>query len=155
MKKLFCTQRSFLKTCWNWLVNIKNLGFLGLIIALFSLIVGYWSFDATYKALEISAKTSFRDSITSIQMNSNRKNDSILTKYNNLRDSIQQQKTVELLEKYNELADKLLKAQIDAEKPSIAIVAVLFTDTVYKKLIPFDGHFYKMSINTFELLVMR
>ena len=123
---------------------------LGLFIAAFSMLIGYLSLDISNRSLEISKMTSERDSVTSIQMNNNRKNDSILTRYNNLRDSIQQQKTVELLEKYNELADKLLKTQIDADKPSIAVVPVLFTDTIYKKLIPFDGQFYKMSINTFD-----
>jgi hypothetical protein len=116
----------------RWLLNNERIGFYGLIVAIISLFVGVWSLNASRDALEISKKTSIRDSITSIQDDKNRINDSTLTRYNNDRDSAQQGEMVILLEKYNKLADGQLKAQVDAGKPKFNTYIISITDTDVK-----------------------
>lgn len=120
----------FLMNFLLWCKN--NNGILGVIIAGFSLYIGYLSLDISNRSLDISKATSERDSVTSKQMDHNRRNDSILARVNNYRDSIQQQNMVLLLEKYNELADRLLQTQIDAGKPKFSIIPVSCKDTVIK-----------------------
>lgn len=123
-----------LKIVWKWLLNKDRMGLYGLIIALFSLLVGYWSFDASREALKISKETSKRDSITGI-----------LEDKNNDRDSVQQGEMVKLLEKYNKIADKLLENQIQADRPIINLALIRYDDAI-KAVILNNGKSYFMPI---------
>ncbi|MBA4408921.1 MAG: hypothetical protein C0397_05810, partial [Odoribacter sp.] len=138
----------FLKKILFWLKDYN--GILGVVIAGISLYIGYLSLDISNKSITISKATSERDSVTSIQMDKNRRKDSILARDNNYRDSIQQQNMVLLLKKYNELADRLLQTQIDAGKPKFNLVPISCKDTVIKDDITVNNQKFRFPFLLFN-----
>lgn len=120
---------------WRFFLWLKvNNGILGVIVAGFSLYIGYLSLDISNKSLAISKATSIRDSLTSLQ-----------DEKNNDRDSVQQGEMVKLLEKYNKIADKLLETQIQADRPIINLGIIRYDDAI-KNVFLENGKSYFMPI---------